>query len=356
LKTENIDLVIFFTGGILLSLIINQLLLSFSQNLGIRNKNDVVIRWSSQSKPSLGGISMFAVFIFAVLAFAILYTELDLFANTKFLGLLLAASLAFAVGLADDAYDTKPLIKLGAQISCGLVLVYSGTVIDLFHIPAFDAALTVAWVVVIMNSLNMLDNMDGITATTSLFILTACMFSYFIFNGFEIDFWIVLLMAELGALIGFLKFNIHPSKMFMGDTGSQFIALFVAFFAIEGLWNTSSSMEVPAWSGLLAVLITFTPAAVDTLTVIINRIKKGQSPMVGGKDHTTHHLVYKGFNDFKVWIIFLVLNFLSAILGIFVIYQIAKGQFEWSLIGIPYFLIVFYYLYRNTLRYFPEPK
>jgi UDP-GlcNAc:undecaprenyl-phosphate GlcNAc-1-phosphate transferase len=184
----------------------------------------------------------------------------------------------------------------------------------------------------------------------------ACMFSYFIFNGFEIDFWIVLLMAELGALIGFLKFNVHPSKMFMGDTGSQFIALFVAFFAIEGLWNTSSSMEVPAWSGLLAVLITFTPAAVDTLTVIINRIKKGQSPMVGGKDHTTHHLVYKGFNDYKVWLIFLILNFLSASLGVLVIYQIANGNFEWSLIGFPYFLIVFYYLYRNTLRYFPKPK
>ncbi|MCC5924084.1 MAG: hypothetical protein JJT77_09875, partial [Crocinitomicaceae bacterium] len=184
MKTENIDLVIFFTGGILFALIINQLLLSFSQTLGIRNRNDVVIRWSSQSKPSLGGISMFAVFIFAVLAFAILYIDLDLFANTKFLGLLLAASLAFAVGLADDAYDTKPLIKLGAQIACGAVLVYSGTVIDLFHIDALDAVLTVVWVVVIMNSLNMLDNMDGITATTSLFILMACMFSYFIFNGF----------------------------------------------------------------------------------------------------------------------------------------------------------------------------
>jgi UDP-GlcNAc:undecaprenyl-phosphate GlcNAc-1-phosphate transferase len=207
-----------------------------------------------------------------------------------------------------------------------------------------------------MNSLNMLDNMDGITATVSFFVLLACMTSYFIEFGFVVDFWILLLIAQLGALIGFLRYNINPSKMFMGDAGSQFLGLFVAFFAIKGLWNTSAMLEVPAWSGFLVVLAAFTPAAVDTLTVVINRLKKGQSPMVGGKDHTTHHLVYRGLNDFQVWKVFLFLSVFSALLAVGLIIAMQNDLYMLALLGVLFFLCVFVILYRNTLKYKSKPK
>lgn len=355
IQTDYLDLILFFTGGILASLIVNKLLLSFSQSLGIRNKNDVVIRWSNQSKPSLGGISMYFVFIFSIFVYAAVYGDDLIFQNNKFIGLLLAGTIAFAIGLADDAYNTKPLLKLSGQIAAGLVLVLTGTVIDLFHVFYLDAVVTIVWVIIIMNSLNMLDNMDGITGTVSFFILLTCMLSYFLFNGYEINFWIVLLIAQLGALVGFLRYNINPSLMFMGDTGSQFLALFVAFFAIEGLWNTSATREVPAWSGMLVVLAAFVPAAADTLTVVINRLKRGQSPMVGGKDHTTHHLVYKGFSDFKVWVFFLWLSMLSCLVAFLLIMNIEKGAYLISIIGLFYFLIVFFYLFRITKKY-KQPK
>ena len=351
---NNIAFIAFLIGGIIVSLIVNKLLLSFSHSLGIRNKNDVVIRWSNESKPSLGGISMYVTFIFSIMFFAMVFSDEDLFDSMEFVGLLLAGSLAFAVGLADDAYDTKPILKLLGQIACGVIMVLTGTVIDVFHNYTLDTILTVLWVITIMNSLNMLDNMDGITATVSFFILIACMSSYFLASGLNIDFWILLLIAQLGALIGFLRYNIHPSKMFMGDAGSQFLGLFVAFFAIKGLWNTSSMIEVPAWSGFLVVLAAFTPAAADTLTVVINRAKKGQSPMVGGKDHTTHHLVYKGLNDFQVWKVFLFLSVLSFLIAVGLIVAMQNNLYILALLGVVFFGIVFAILYRNTMKYKPK--
>lgn len=336
-----------------LSWLINKLLLRFSRSLGIRNKNDVVVRWSNESKPSLGGISMFFTFIFAVLVYAIINPGSTIFNNLEFIGLLLASLLAFGIGLADDAYNTKPLLKLLGQIACGLILAFSNNSISFFHNDIADAVLTVVWIVAIMNSLNMLDNMDGITATVSLFILLACMVSVLVITNFEFNLWVIILVSEIGAIIGFLTYNVNPAKMFMGDAGSQFLGLFVGFFAIKGLWNAPVAYELPSWSGMLIALAAFTPAAADTLTVVINRLKRGQSPMVGGKDHTTHHLVYKGLNDFQVWLRFLFISILSFLISSILVFYLDGRSYFPTLIGATYFIVVFILLYRNTIKFQP---
>ena len=170
-----INILIFIFIGISISLVSNRLLLRFSQNLGIRNKNDVTIRWSNQSKPSLGGIGLFLGFLSSMIMYLIIEPDFNLFGDLEFLGLFFSASLAFFMGLADDAYDTKPLFKLFIQISCGLFLLFTGTSITFFNHEITDGILTVIWVIILMNSLNMLDNMDDITATTTLFALLSCL-------------------------------------------------------------------------------------------------------------------------------------------------------------------------------------
>lgn len=344
----------FLIGGLTISFVINGLLLRFSRTLGIRNKNDIYVRWSNQSKPSLGGISFYIVFVFSAIFYSILYDEL-IFHNREYVGLLGAASIAFLMGLADDAYNTRPLLKLLVQILCGITFVLTGSLIDLFHNFYLDATLTVVWVVLIMNSLNMLDNMDGITGTVVLFILLTCLFSNWMILDFNTNIWTLSIISVLGALVGFLGFNIHPSKLFMGDAGSQFIGLFVAFFAIHNLWNIAEDTSSPSWIGLVVTLIAFTPAAVDTLTVVINRLKRGQSPMVGGKDHTTHHLVYAGLTDFKVWVVFLLISIASMVLALAMINLATLKVIYPILLFVVFFVIVFYILYRNTIR-FPNKK
>lgn len=342
----------FGIGGMLVAVMCNVLLLRFSQSLGIRNKNDVVIRWSNESKPSLGGVSFFVVFVFASVAYSIVFGgHQNVFRNPQFVGLFASGSIAFLMGLADDAYNTRPMIKLSTQILCGVLLVLTGSSIDLFHMYWPDAIITVLWVVIVMNSLNMLDNMDGITGTTVFFILLACLLSNWLIFEFNTNVWTLMNFAMIGAVLGFLTMNIHPSKLFMGDAGSQFIGLFVAYFSIENLWNVSSDLQSPSWLGMCIALVAFTPAAVDTLTVVINRLKRGQSPMVGGKDHTTHHLVYAGLTDRKVWYVFVIIGLLGCLFSVAMVNLVTLDAYVPVAFFSAYFVFVFILLYRNTIKY-----
>jgi len=350
-----IQLVCFGLGGVLLAVITNILLLRFSKSLGIRNKNDVVIRWSSESKPSLGGVSFFVVFIFAAIAYSIVFDEVNIFQNKKYVGMFFAGSLAFVMGLADDAYNTRPYFKLLIQIICGVLFVVTGSYIHITGNFWINAIVTVVWTVGVMNSLNMLDNMDGITGTTSFFILVSCLVSSWLVFDFNTNIWTLLMVSVIGSIMGFLTMNIYPSKLFMGDAGSQFIGAFIAFCGVEFLWNTGYDLKHPGWLGIFVTVVAFTPAAVDTMTVVINRLKRGQSPMVGGKDHTTHHLVYAGLTDRKVWYVFVAIGLVASILTIAMINLIKLDTIIPPIFFASYSLFVFILLYRNTLKY-PGPK
>lgn len=351
--TIGLSLLGFFVGGICISILINGILLRFSKTLGIRNKQEFIIRWSQEAKPSLGGISFFISFLFTIILYAIVFGNIDVFRNVHLLGLFCAGSLAFLMGLADDAYNTRPFLKLLAQILCGLIIALTGTTIDFFNSDLLNTLITILWVVGVMNSLNMLDNMDGITTSVSIFILTSCFAAYLIFGEALNSITAVLIIAVIGSLIGFLYYNWHPSKLFMGDAGSQFIGFIVAYFSIDSLWNATTHFQEHSWIGMLICLVAFTPTASDTLTVFINRLRRGQSPMVGGKDHTTHHLVYKGYSEKKVLITFFILSCVSAILAILMIYLISK-EIGWavSLISI-FFFVTFSSLYYNTKKHKP---
>jgi len=343
--------ILFLFAGILASLICNELLLRFSQSLGIRNKNDITIRWANESKPSLGGVSFFVSFVFGSIGYAIVFNNENVFQNIEFVGLFAASVFAFVMGLSDDAYNTKPLVKLSVQILCGVILTVTQTIIHITGNYWIDCTITVVWVVAIMNSLNMLDNMDGITGTTVLFILIACLMSDILLSQFHSNIWILTILVQIGAVLGFLRFNIHPSKLFMGDAGSQFIGLFTAFFAVHDLWSVGKITNLHPLTGMAITLIAFTPAFADTLTVVINRLRKGQSPMVGGKDHTTHHLVYAGLRDKMVWVVFLLIAIGAMICSLIAIYFASKGN-PWVAVSlVSYSFLIFFLLYKNTIKY-----
>ncbi len=339
--------------NIFLSIVVNGLLLRFAKNLGIRSHQEFTIRWSSQAKPSIGGISFFIGFLLSFITLLLVFDYADELGakNIKIIGFFAAVMVATLVGFMDDTFNTKPLIKLSGQILSGFIIAITGTTIPFSHIPIVDIIITIIWVVALMNSLNMLDNMDGITTTVSIFVLIASAASLLIISSTELTFNLKMNVAIIGVLIGFLYYNWNPAKMFMGDTGSQFIGLFLAYYSIDSLWRVGTSFENHRWLGFIICLVAFTPAAIDTLTVIINRLKRGQSPMVGGKDHTTHHLVYKGLSDKQVARVFVLLGLLSTSLAIFFVYLVSIDVI-WPLpLGLVYFVLVFIWIYRITLKY-----
>ncbi len=343
----------YFVGSVIFSVIINFIFLQFARNLGIRAKLDTANRWSLYQKPSFGGISFYIIFLLSFTSYTIFFSSVDAFPNKIMFGLISATALAFLMGLADDAFNTRPFLKLGIQILSGLILIYTGTYINLFESNWLNYVLTIFWVVGIMNSINMLDNMDAVTAIVSIVILLTTIIIMTL-SGNYLNIYYFTLLGVLASLIGFLFFNWHPSKLFMGDTGSQFLGVFLAFVGIRFFWNTSwAEISDPVAGNFILIMAIYALPLIDTSIVVINRILRGQSPMIGGRDHTTHSLSHAGFSDRQVALIFGVL---SSLFSLLVIYGIvfAKNYQENIEVGIVVLFLVifsiFFILNRSYLK------
>jgi UDP-GlcNAc:undecaprenyl-phosphate GlcNAc-1-phosphate transferase len=321
----------------------NWLFLKFSKSLGVRNNQDLgQVRWASDVKPSLGGLSFFMIFLITIAASGFMPGGSDqLFQDQKMLGILAATILGFIIGLADDSYNTNPLVKFIGQITCAFILIFANVYIEVSGNLALDYLVTILWVVGLMNSINMLDNMDGITTTTSIVILIAAVFiSYSMPISFPAVF--LLLSGILGALFGFLFFNWNPAKIYMGDTGSQFLGVFLAAISILLFWNVRDKV-----SGVIQIkqfvlpLLFFTVPLMDTLTVFMRRLLKKRSPFVGGKDHTTHQLVFFGFSEKQTAWILILLGVISSGIGVALFNNLINWTLMATIGAFVYFFLVF---------------
>ncbi len=338
----------FFVGATLFSLLLNGLLLNFAKTLGIRNNSEDLIRWNNQLKPALGGISFYLIFLFSIVVYSIFYAN-DIWANKQVLGILCSCSIAFIIGLADDAYNTRPFLKFLAQVTCAIILIVTDIYIKIFPSDILNYTLTLFWVVGIMNSVNMLDNMDAITASVSAVIIAGALFILY-FSGVHAGPQVFILTGCLAALIGFLFYNWHPSKMFMGDTGSQFLGALLSAVGIIYFWelpfphpsNTAASKRI-----IVTVLMFIIPI-IDTTTVVINRLSKKRSPFVGGKDHTTHHLFYLGVTEKRIAVLFILISALSSFIAGVVIDTITVWGYWQIIIFSLYIIILFVFLYVPT--------
>ena len=309
---------IFFLTSVIFSILINRFLLKFSKTLGIRDTSQTIIRWSPTSKPALGGISFFIIFLLSISTISfVMPKEVDFF-NLQTLGILVVVTIGFLLGLFDDAYNTRPWIKFFTQFLCGIILIATGSYIQIFNIQLLNYALTLLWVVGMMNSINMLDNMDGITSIVALSIFSAIFIGMAISGDWDNPL-ILIIIGTMAALTGFLYYNWNPSQMYMGDTGSQFLGILLASLSINCLWNGTGFVgESVPWMRFMAVAMAFALPIIDTSTVSIKRIANGKSPFIGGKDHTTHHLSYLGLTDRQVGIVFVFLSALSLILTVII--------------------------------------
>lgn len=297
------------------------------------SKNAQEVRWSAQAKPLVGG----TVFATALAVGLVVYVFLFKGSLTEVQwGLVAATFFGYLLGLIDDNRNISAAAKFGGQLLCAHLIYFSGNIIVFSTLPWLNYMATIFWVVALMNSINMIDNMDGIAGTIALFAaLALCGCS----NDAS---WQALLVAVVGGLLGFLYYNWHPSKVYMGDSGSQFLGAFLGAASIALLWNVAPlpSDGLVYWQVLCLPLLLFTPCLVDTLTVTGRRLARGQSPFVGGRDHTTHRLALSGLKDNQVAWIFVVLSAISAA-GTYFLHstQACKGAFCWTVFA--YFALVF---------------
>lgn len=347
--------ILFFCGALLFSILINSIMLRFVKTLGIRNQDETIIRWSDQVKPALGGLGFYIIFLLSITLHSFVFSYSGKEINFQYTGIIGATSLGFLMGLADDAYNTRPVLKFLTQVLCGVILIYSGTYINIFETNVLNYGFTIIWVVGLMNSINMLDNMDGITTIISIVIAFTILF--LMLNNNEVDsLGLTVIIGLLASLLGFLYFNWNPSKMYMGDTGSQYLGILLAALSINYLWNPVTTNDYSISRQILIPIISFIIPIVDTTTVTIKRLRKGNSPFVGGKDHTTHHLSYLGLSEKQVAAIIALIAIISSAIVIYVIYTIKEWTHLYTALFVFYFLIVFTFLFIVANKNIPDEK
>lgn len=347
-----VKLIIIFLMGLLFSVLVNRLFLKFSKNLGIRNIDDQVIRWKTTSKPAFGGIALYIVFLLLLAFYPIFFSKHSDSFDLKLIGFVVATTVGFLAGLTDDAYDTNPILKSLAQALCAIILIATRTVINIFDTEWINYAITFLWVVGLMNSINMLDNMDAITTTASIFALIGVLTIIFFSKQYD-NVYFILVIGSIAGLLGFLFFNWYPSKMYMGDTGSQFLGVFLAALSINFLWNFEVPFETNISRQFLFPILAFLIPLSDTTTVVINRIAKGKSPFVGGRDHTTHHLSYLGLSEPSIAFLVAGVGLVSALL-ILMSLSINPWNHLFTILFLAYAIIIFLSLFLITKKTHPK--
>ena len=237
-------------------------------------------RWSNRRVSMGGGIAIFAT----ILVFG------SVFCGTKHLLPILAVSAAFSVGLIDDLFSMAPTPKFLALSTIALVLIGNGY---RFPIPltALSWVVSFIWFLGITNSINLLDNMDGISSGVAGIILLVATITGVYFNA-EPDLIRFSLIASAAAL-AFLCFNFSPARIFMGDSGSLLLGMTTATALIS---LPSPSGVSPAWSEFVIALFTFVPIS-DTTCVTFSRLIHGRRVSQGGRDHSTHRFVLRGYSE-----------------------------------------------------------
>ncbi len=232
--------------------------------------------------PLLGGVAIYAACIAALLIFGNRYRLNEL------VGILVGASLVSFLGVWDDRRSLSPLLKLAGQFLAASILVLTGVYVGTFPWIWLNIAITLVWVVVITNSLNLLDNMDGLSGGVG-----AAAAIYFLLLATVNDQYLVgaLSAALIGACLGFLVYNFNPASIFMGDAGSMFLGFMLAAVGIK--LRFPEGVQIVTW--MVPVLILGLPLF-DTALVIVSRLRRGLNPLTTpGKDHVSHRLVALGY-------------------------------------------------------------
>jgi len=239
-------------------------------------------RWHRTQVPLLGGLAIGA----AVLGAAAVVPVRD----AGMLWLLAGATVLMAVGTVDDIRPLKPQSKLVVQILVAAALAGLGLQLRLTGYAPLDIVITLAWIVGITNSLNLLDNMDGLAAGIA--AITAGFRVIFLLADGNVE-GAALAAAVVGASAGFLVHNFNPASIFMGDAGSLFLGMMVAGLSLVGGWPYSRNVVSVL---LLPVLMLLVPI-LDTMLVTVTRTMAGRPVSMGGRDHASHRLVALGLSE-----------------------------------------------------------
>ncbi|MGW5119005.1 MraY family glycosyltransferase [Streptomyces noursei] len=308
--------------------------------------------------PRLGGIAMFGGLCAGLLVAAHLTNLKSVFETNEPRALLSGAALIWILGVLDDKWGVDALVKLGGQMIAAGVMVLQGLTILYLPVPGIGTValtpmqgtlLTVALVVITINAVNFVDGLDGLASGMVCIAAAAFfMYTYRLWFGYGIEaaapatlFSVVL----MGMCLGFLPHNMHPARIFMGDSGSMLIGLVMAAGAVSltgqvdpdllnqkagGLREATHAM-VPVYIPLLLPLTIIAVPVADLILAIVRRTWKGQSPFAADRGHLHHRLLEIGHSHSRA---VLIMYFWSALIAFGAVAYSANDASMWIVLGI----------------------
>ena len=252
--------------------------------------------------PRLGGLALFLPFLLAVSVSLLLPVEReDPLELLRLAGLLIGSGLVFAVGVWDDKRELGPFPQFAVQFVAAAVAIYCGITIPeianpfggmiSFALPV-TLALTLFWLLGMMNTVNWLDGLDGLAGGVTVIASVLLFVHSYRLGQYSVS---LLPLALAGCVLGFLPFNFHPARVFMGTSGALFLG-----FAL-------GSMAIMGGAKMATALLVMGIPILDVAWQIINRLRLGHSPFLGDRGHLHHRLLDLGLSQRRVVLIFYLL-------------------------------------------------
>jgi len=273
-------------------------------------------RIHAQPVPTLGGLAIAAAMLGTAWAAYLLPGPVGRMDMRPLLGLTVASIPILALGVFDDLRRVSPFAKLAVQAVAALILIRFGYGIPALSTPfggairlgALDVPLTVAWVLVVTNAINLIDGLDGLAAGA---VFIASMSLWWVGRS-HLDLYVMFIAAVMaGGTLGFLRYNFPPAKIFMGDTGSQFLGLALA--AISLIENRKGTVTLT----LLFPLVAMGVPIFDSALAFVRRLASRQPVFRADSEHIHHRLLRLGLSPrgalFTLWYLCLFLGVMAVV-------------------------------------------
>lgn len=301
-----INLLLVFVSALLLVLGTTPLVRRLAARLGMVDRPHPR-KLHSMPIPLLGGIAIYVAFIVALLAFG------ERWVVSQLISIFVGATIVSFLGIWDDRWGVRPVLKLLGQTLAAGILIVSGVQVSFLPHSVLNVAVTLLWVVGITNALNLLDNMDGLSGgvgavAAAFFLLLAAVNGQYLVGS--------LAAALMGVCAGFLYYNFNPATIFMGDAGSMFLGFVLAVVGIKLRFPTR-----PATITWMVPVVVLGLPVFDTTLVVISRLRRGINPLTNpGKDHVSHRLVSMGLSQRNAVVVLYLICCALGLAGFFIMY------------------------------------
>jgi len=299
--------VIFFVA-LIIAFALTPLAIKVAPNIGAVDIPQDDRRMHNKPMPRFGGI---AIYLGSMIAFALFLPGTI---DDRMIGIAIGATLILIMGVIDDIRGLSAKVKLVGQIACACILFASSVRISFISDPFGEGVIefpwivslivTVLWIVGITNTINLIDGLDGLAAGVSFIATIAIAYIAYIHGRYEIC---MAFMALAGSCLGFLPWNFHPAKIFMGDGGALYLGFMIAAISVMSPMKSATVIAT-----ILPIFVLALPI-LDTALAILRRLKNGRPIMEADKGHLHHLIMNVGMGQKRT---VLTLYCISGIMGV----------------------------------------